>query len=295
MTFENNAIIEKRKIAMTSVIAAIFLTSFKLIIGLLTGSLGILSEALHSGLDLVAAMITFFAVKFADRPADSDHQYGHGKIENYSALIETLLLLITCGWIIYEAVKRLITGAVEIEVTAWSFVVIITSIIIDFSRSRALYRVARKYNSQALEADALHFSTDIWSSVVVLAGLFVASFNFFYADSIAALIVAVIVLVISYRLGKRSFDALIDRAPAGLNEKISELLSQIPEIIKFHDVKVRESGPNKFVELNIHVDKSLNIKDAHRISHKAEELIISNINNINVTVHIEPEVEQEQL
>lgn len=295
MILEEKAIREKRKIAMTSVVAAIFLTSFKLIIGILTGSLGILSEALHSGLDLVAAMITFFAVKFADRPADSDHHYGHGKIENYSALVETILLFITCGWIIYEATKRLISGTVEIEVTYWSFIVISTSIIVDISRSRALYRVARKYNSQALEADALHFSTDIWSSVVVLIGLFFASLNFFYADTIAALIVACIVLIVSYRLGKRSFDALIDKAPEGLNEKISELLAQIPEIIKFHDIRVREAGPNKFVELNIHVDKTLNINDAHRISHKAEELILTNISNIKVTIHIEPEVEKEQI
>ena len=216
MTIDSIATKEKNRIALTSVIAAVFLTSFKLVIGMLTGSLGILSEALHSGLDLLAALITLFAVRFADKPADSDHNYGHGKIENYSALVETLLLLVTCIWIIYEAVKRLVTGRVEIEVTIWSFIVIFTSIIIDISRSRALYRVARKHNSQALEADALHFSTDIWSSCVVLIGLVGAAFSFYSADSIAALIVAMIVLVVSYRLGKRSFDTLIDKAPIGL-------------------------------------------------------------------------------
>ncbi|MCX6150446.1 MAG: cation diffusion facilitator family transporter [Ignavibacteriales bacterium] len=295
MTTEKIAAYEKRKIALTSVIAAVFLTSFKLLIGFLTGSLGILSEAMHSGLDLVAATITLFAVKFADKPADSDHNYGHGKIENYSALIETLLLLLTCAWIIYEAVKRLVTGKVEIEVTIWSFIVIITSIIIDVSRSKALYRVAKKHNSQALEADALHFSTDIWSSSVVLIGLVGAAFQFYYADSISALIVAIIVLVISFRLGKRSFDTLIDKAPEGLNERISSIINEIPEVIKFHNVRVRESGPYKFVELNIHVDKQLSIDQAHKISHKVEEAILQKIENINVTVHIEPEVEKEQL
>ena len=148
---------EKRSIALTSVLAAIFLTGFKLVVGLITGSLGILSEALHSALDLVAAAITFFAVRHSDKPADEDHNYGHGKIENYSALIETLLLVITCIWIIYEAVHRLTTGKMVIDVTVWSFIVIVTSIIVDISRSRALYRVAKKHDSQALEADALHF------------------------------------------------------------------------------------------------------------------------------------------
>lgn len=289
------AVKEKKRIALTSVIAAIFLTSFKLVVGILTGSLGILSEAMHSGLDLLAALITFFAVRFADKPADSDHNYGHGKIENYSALVETILLLVTCFWIIYEAIKRLVTGRVEIDITIWSFIVIITSIIIDYSRSRALKRVAMKHNSQALEADALHFSTDIWSSLVVLAGLVGAAFHFYSADSIAALIVAVIVLIVSYRLGKRSFDILIDKAPEGLKEKIALIIKDVPEVIKFHDIRVREGGPYKFVEVNIHVDKKLSIDEAHKISHKVERKILQKIENIQVTVHIEPEVEKEQM
>jgi cation diffusion facilitator family transporter len=280
---------EKKSIALTSVIAAVFLTGFKLIIGFLTGSLGILSEALHSALDLVAAVITFFAVKFSDTPPDEDHNFGHGKIENYSALIETLLLVITCVWIIYEAVRRLVTHDVKIEVTVWSFIVIITSIVIDFSRSRALYKVAKKHDSQALEADALHFSTDIWSSSVVLIGLIGVSFNFNYADPIAALIVAIIVLSVSYRLGKRSFDALVDRAPKGLHERVEEIVREILEVKQFHDLKVRESGPNKFVELNIHVDQNMTINQAHEISHLVEEAIRNNIKNVNVMIHIEPE------
>jgi cation diffusion facilitator family transporter len=280
---------EKKSIALTSVIAAVFLTGFKIIIGFLTGSLGILSEALHSALDLVAAVITFFAVKFSDTPPDEDHNFGHGKIENYSALIETLLLVITCVWIIYEAVRRLVTHDVKIEVTVWSFVVIVTSIVIDFSRSRALYKVAKKHDSQALEADALHFSTDIWSSSVVLIGLIGVSFNFHYADPIAALIVAMIVLSVSYRLGKRSFDALVDRAPKGLHERVEKIVKEIIEVKQFHDIKIRESGPNKFVDLNIHVDKNMTINQAHEISHLVEEAISSKIKNVNVMVHAEPE------
>ena len=289
MEINEKAVAEKKRIALTSVIAAVFLTVFKLVVGILTGSLGILSEALHSGLDLVAAFITFLAVRFADQPADEEHHYGHGKIENYSALIETLLLFITCIWIIYEAVKRLVTGEIEIEVTYWSFAVIITSIIVDFSRSRALYKVARKYNSQALEADALHFSTDIWSSTVVLIGLVGVSFNFQYADPIAALIVAVIVLGVSYRLGKRSFDALIDRAPKEITEQIKSIVSGIKGVKDFHDLKVRESGPNKFVDLNIHVDNNMSVSEAHSISHEVEKAIRNQIANTHVTIHIEPD------
>lgn len=285
-----DAVKEKRFIAMTSVIAAVFLTSFKLLIGFMTGSLGILSEALHSALDLVAAVITFFAVKFADQPADEGHNFGHGKIENYSALIETMLLFITCIWIIYEATRRLIYHDVEIEVTIWSFIVVITSIVIDVTRSRALYKVARKHNSQALEADALHFSTDIWSSSVVLLGLIGASFNFYYADPIAALIVAIIVLSVSYKLGKRSFDALIDKAPEGMSDQIKRIIDNIPEVKLSHDIKVRESGPQKFVDLNIHVDKNMTIEQAHEISHKVEKEIMSRIKNVEVMVHAEPDV-----
>src|SRR5512137_773367 len=162
---------DKRSAALSSVIAAVGLTSFKVIVGVLTNSLGILAEAAHSGLDLAAAAMTFFAVRVSDKPADQEHPFGHGKVENISALFETLLLLATSGWIIYEAIQRLFFVNVKVEASIWSFIVMGTSIIIDFTRSRILYKAARKYKSQALEADALHFSTDIWSSSVVILGL----------------------------------------------------------------------------------------------------------------------------
>lgn len=289
MSITSDGIAEKKRIALTSVLAAIFLTSFKLVIGLTTGSLGILSEALHSGLDLIAAGITLFAVRAADRPPDADHNYGHGKIENFSALFETLLLLITCGWIIFEAVHRILTKNLQIDVTVWSFIVILTSIVIDFSRSRALYKVAKKYNSQALEADALHFSTDIWSSSVVLFGLTGAAFKFYYADTISAIIVAAIVLYISFRLGKKSFDVLVDKSPEGIKEIISSLIKDIPEVKNFHDIKVREAGAKKFIEFNIHVDKVLTIDEAHEITHRVEKAITGRIENVTVMIHTEPE------
>ena len=279
---------EKKRVAGISVIAAIFLTGFKLLIGLLTGSLGILSEALHSGLDLVAALITYFSVRISDKPADKNHHFGHGKIENFSALIETILLVITCVWIVYEVVNRLVSGNTHIQVTIWSYIVVVSSIIIDVSRSRALYKVARKYNSQALEADALHFSTDIWSSSVVLVGLICTNFGIYIADSIAALGVAVIVLIISYKLGKRAVNVLLDRSPEELSIEISASIQSVPEVKLFHDLKVRVAGAETFINVNIHIDPNLKINDAHAISHKVEALICRKIKRCNVQVHYEP-------
>jgi cation diffusion facilitator family transporter len=280
---------EKKRVALISVFAAIFLTGFKLIIGFITGSMGILAEGLHSGLDLVAAVITYFSVRISDKPADEHHHYGHGKIENFSAFIETILLLITCGWIIYEAAGRLVSGQTHIEVTAWSYIVIISSIIIDVGRSRALYRVAKKYNSQALEADALHFSTDIWSSTVVLFGLICANFGFFFADSVAALVVALIVLYVSYRLGKRAMDVLLDKAPQGTIKIVQHALTEFPEVRHYHNLKVRTAGADTFIKLNIHLDPDLSLLQVHEICDKIEKELSAIIPRSEVYIHAEPQ------
>ncbi len=281
---------EKKRVALISVFAAIFITGFKLVIGLLTGSLGILSEALHSALDMIAAIITFFSVRVSDKPADKEHNYGHGKVENLSALIETLLLLVTCVWIIYEAVHRLVTGQTQIEVSVWSYVVVISSIIIDYSRSRALYRVAKKHNSQALEADALHFSTDIWSSSVVLFGLIAYQFLGWYAaDSIAALFVAVIVLYVSYQLGRKAIDVLLDRSPKNTPQIVREILGSYPEVLKYHSLKARTAGADTFIKFNAHFNPDLSLREVHVVCDKIEAEIQSRIARSEVYIHAEPE------
>ncbi|MBP1673052.1 MAG: cation diffusion facilitator family transporter [Bacteroidetes bacterium] len=282
---------EKKKVAFISVIAAVFLTGFKLIIGLLTGSLGILSEALHSGLDLVAAVITYFSVKISDKPADEEHNYGHGKVENLSALIETFLLLITCVWIIYEAVDRIVNKNTQIEVTIWSYIVVISSIIIDINRSRMLSKAAKKHNSQALEADALHFSTDIWSSAVVLLGLIGANFGFHLADSVAAISVALIVLFVSYRLGRRAIDVLLDSAPKESKNIVNQVLEKYPDVKKFHQVKIRTSGADTFIKFNIHVDPLISLKETHELCDQIEEDIKAQIPRSEIFIHAEPEDE----
>jgi cation diffusion facilitator family transporter len=281
---------EKKRVALISVFAAVFITGFKLMVGLLTGSLGILSEALHSALDMVAAIITYFSVKISDKPADKEHNYGHGKVENLSALIETLLLLITCVWIIYEAVHRLLSGNTHIEVTPWSYLVIISSIIIDYSRSTALSRVAKKHNSAALEADALHFSTDIWSSTVVLFGLISYQFlGWVAADSIAALFVAFIVLWVSYKLGKKAIDVLLDRSPADTNARIRAILETFPAVKKYHSIKIRTAGADTFIKLNIHLDPDLKLREVHEICDCIESEICNTIERSEVYIHAEPE------
>ncbi len=294
--FSQDGAYEKRWAAMSSVIAAVGLTGFKIIIGLTTGSLGILAEAAHSGLDLMAAVMTFLAVRISGKPADSTHLYGHGKAENLSALFETLLLLVTCFWIIYEATHRLLFHPVALKVTFWSFAVMITSIVVDVSRSRVLYRAARKYNSQALEADALHFSTDIWSSGVVILGLvcvkvseWVPGLAFLHqADSIAAILVGLIVVYIGVKLGMRTVQALLDVAPSGIERKIISAVEVLPGVADCHNVRVRYSGPQLFVDIHVLVDGNQTLIQAHNLTEEIERTIQKVIPNADVTVHPEP-------
>lgn len=279
---------EKSKVASISVMAAVVLVSMKLLVGVATGSLGILSEALHSALDFLAALITWVSVKLSDKPADSDHNFGHGKIENFSALLEALLLLATCAWIVYEALSRLFSGNTHIDVGVWSYVVVIASIAIDSWRSRELMRAAKKYKSQALEADALHFSTDILSSFVVLLGLVCANFGYFFADSVAALGVALIVIWVSLRLSMRAVNSLLDKAPEGLHESVEKIISGVDGVVCLHDLRVRSVGPEYEIDVNVHVDPKLSLVDAHDISERVERAVSQKLGNIIINVHIEP-------
>ncbi len=288
---------EKHSAAASSVLAAIGLTTFKIVVGIATGSLGILAEAAHSGLDLVAALMTFFAIRISARPADTGHPYGHGKVENLSALFETVLLLATCAWIFWSAAGRLRSGAVDIEVTFWSFAVMVTSIVVDVSRSRVLYRAARKYNSQALEADALHFRTDVWSSSVVILGLVcvriseaVPAWGFLrYADAVAAIIVAIIVVGVSFRLGTRTVQGLIDAAPPGIERIIVGRVEALPGVADCHNVRVRYSGPLPFVDIHILVSGERTLREVHDLTDQIEAAIREILPGADVTVHPEPD------
>src|ERR1700758_4106108 len=249
---------EKRAAAGNSVLAALVITSLKIVVGITTGSLGILSEAAHSGLDLIASVLTFFSVRVSDKPADADHQYGHGKVENFSAFVETGLLLLTCAWIIYEAILRLFFRHVEIEPSLAAFGVMLFSMCVDWWRSRALGRIATKYDSQALEADALHFSTDIWSSSVVILGLLLVMMGRALhvdwlrdADPVAALVVAGIVVHVSWRLARKTIDALLDAAPAGVRSKIIDAVRRVEGVIEVDRVRIRRAGNRYFADLAV--------------------------------------------
>ncbi|HBL18744.1 MAG TPA: cation transporter [Elusimicrobia bacterium] len=285
---------EKRDVALSSLLAAVVLTGTKLGVGLWTNSLGILSEAAHSGLDLVAAAVTVYAVKVSAKPADPEHPYGHGKVENLSALFETLLLVVTCFWIIKEAVSRLFFHEQPVAVNVWSFLVVLLSIAVDYSRSRALKRVADKYESRALEADALHFSTDIWSSGVVLVGLFgvLAAHRLgipwlAQADSVAALGVAVIVVKVCYRLGRKAVDELLDTVPPGLHDRIAKA-AQVPGVREVRLVRVRRSGPEVFADVTLAVGHEAGLEGAHGAADRAEAAIKAILPKADVVVHVEP-------
>jgi cation diffusion facilitator family transporter len=297
---------DKKAAARNSVFAALFLTLMKLVIGIITGSLGILAEAAHSGLDLVAAFVTMLAVRVSGKPADREHTYGHGKVENFSALIETVLLFVTCAWIIFEAARRIFFKTVEIDPSLWAFLVMAVSIGVDVSRSRMLYAAARKHHSQALEADALHFSTDVWSSSVVILGLVFVwlgknvftrhSSLFGKADAVAAVGVAFIVLFVSYRLGRRTIDVLLDRAPEGLPQQLREAAAAVEGVLNVGQVRVRRSGPVFFVDMTVDVDRNLSFERTHTIAEQVEGRVQTISPGADVVIHTDPrEVERETM
>lgn len=283
---------EKKAVALNSVWAAVGITALKIIVGFTTGSLGILSEAAHSGLDLVAAAITYFSVRLSDKPADADHQYGHGKVENFSAFIETGLLLLTCVWIVYEALKRLFFHEMHVYPSVWGFVVMGASIVVDTWRSRRLRRIAEKYDSQALLADALHFSTDVWSSSVVVLGLALVMAGDHWsvpwlakADPIAALMVAVIVVHVSWRLARQTVDALLDAAPTGIRTRIIAEIYEIDGVLEVDRVRIRRGGSRYFVDVSVAMSRTVTFQKSEQVSTEVAERIRDLLPGADVVVN----------
>jgi cation diffusion facilitator family transporter len=249
---------EKEQVALSSIAASAGLTVAKALVGFATGSLAILSEAGHSLIDLGATVMTYVAVRISGKPADEEHHYGHGKVEAVSALAETALLFLLSGVVIWTAVKRLLSHAGHgVEANAWAFGVILVSIVVDFVRSRALSRTAKVTSSHALEADALHFSSDLWGSLAVLAGLIGVRFDLWWADSAAALAVAVLVLIAGWRLGRRTIDTLTDMAPPGAAAKITGIAANVPGVVDVERVRVRAVGETTFIDLTVAVSRTL--------------------------------------
>src|SRR5260370_1222075 len=290
---------EKKRAALLSVGSALLLVSLKTFLVVRTGSLGVLSQALHSGLDLLAAIITFLAVRMADLPADERHPYGHGKFENFSAFVETGLLALTALYIVYGGFDWLFFTEGHIQPRVAAILVVLVALLIDLTRARTLQYVARKYSSEALEADALHFSTDVWSTIVVIAGIGLVwageTWNLpwlNYADALAGLTVAAVILWVGAQLGRRTLDALLDaepRAPQG--EHLFEAIRAAAQSLglAIHDLTAVQQDGRLFIEMHLEVDEKLSLRDAHRQATDLEEKIRElRDGQVEVNIHIEP-------
>jgi cation diffusion facilitator family transporter len=279
---------EKENVALMSLLASFVLAAAKLIAGLSTGSLGILSEAIHAVLDFGATVITWFAVRWSEEPPDDEHHYGHAKIESVAALIETGLLFVTTAWIVWESIRRLLFHEGHVEVTWWSAAIIAMSIIIDFNRARALQKVADKHSSEALEADALHFSSDMWSSAVVLLGLGAVWLGVPAADSIAALLVSFFIGLAGWRLGQRTIATLMDRAPEGATEAVRKIVEQEPGVLAMRRLRIRPSGATMFVSTVLEVPRTMPVDDMVRLKDSITTRIEDIYPKADVTVTANP-------
>jgi cation diffusion facilitator family transporter len=280
---------EKEQVALTSITASAGLTIAKALVGFATGSLAILSEAGHSLIDLGATVMTYVAVRISGKPADEEHQYGHGKVEAVSALAETALLFLLSGVVIWEAVKRLIEHEPHVVIAnVWAFGVILVSIVVDFMRSRALSHTARKTSSHALEADALHFSSDLWASLAVLVGLVGIHFGLQWADSAAALVVAVLVCVAGWRLGRRTIDMLTDVAPPGATAKITGVAGKVQGVVAVERVRARAVGETTFIDLTVAVSRTLPLDRVTAIKGAVEAALRGQMPGAQATVTIDP-------
>jgi cation diffusion facilitator family transporter len=293
----------KRSAAQSSVLAALGITLLKLLTGVLTGSLGMLSEAAHSFIDLIAAGITLLAVRVSDLPADEEHNYGHGKLESLSASFEILLMLGSCVWIAYEAVHRIVRHThLALSWSVWPFVVLLLSIAVDVTRSRNLHRIAQEHRSEALEADAVHFGTDIWSSAAVFVGL-LASFlgerlqipALEYADPIAALVVAAVILSVTWRLARLTLDSLLDATPPEVRAQLRRNLLRDVEatrgVIAVQRIRVRRSGSNYFVDLTLSLARNLTFQRSEQITFAATEAVQRLLPGADVVIHNVPTAE----
>jgi cation diffusion facilitator family transporter len=274
----------KEKAAFWSIVASAVLTLGKLVAGLLSGSLALLSEAGHGLLDTGATIITYFAVKAADKPADDEHHYGHGKIEAVAALIETGLLAGLAAFVLWEGIHRLMGEPAPVETTPLAFGVLLVSIGVDFFRYRSLARIAKEHRSDALAADALHFSSDLVSSVLVLIGLGATALGFHQGDTIAAIGVALFIGIAGYKLGRRTIDTLVDAAPAGVPERLRGIAEAQPGVVAVESLKVRPAGAQIFGEMVISVARTLPLERVLAIKSGIQDAFGSEFPGSSITI-----------
>lgn len=280
----------KVKVARLSIVSNTFLIIIKIVVGLLSGSVSIISEAIHSSMDLVAALIAFFSVRVSDNPPDSRHPYGHGKVENVSGVIEALLIFIAAGWIIFEASKKIFGGEIELESIGLGSLVMLIAAVVNTLVSMRLYKVARETHSVALEADALHLKTDVYTSLGVAAGLgLIMLTGFRWLDPVVAIMVALFIIFESFNLLKRAFSPLLDES--WKKSEVKDLEQSLEELnVNYHELRTRIAGNYRFVDLHIEIPEDVSVGDAHKYCDKIEDELKKRFQNLNITIHVEPVV-----
>ncbi|MFP5238105.1 MAG: cation diffusion facilitator family transporter [Acidobacteriota bacterium] len=287
--------VEKRRVALRSMLAAAAMTGLKLAAGLLSGSLGVISDGAHSGLDLAGATLTFFSVRVSDKPADEDHPYGHGKVENVSAFVEAGLMAISCAWIIFEAIQRIVHQSVELRHSVWPVLVLVSSIVVDYWRSRQLSEVAQRTGSPALATDAFHFASDIWSTVAVLAGFGMswAGKRFgiealTYADPIAAIAVSAMILRMTWKLTREAVGALTDQISAETRRRVMQEVAAVPGVLAIEQARMRKSGASYFADLTLALPRRSTFEHTGELVRAATEAVQRALPEADVVIHTVP-------
>jgi cation diffusion facilitator family transporter len=291
---------EKRNAAFLSIAAACAITVLKLVVGVFTGSLGMLSDAAHSGVDLIGAGLTFISVRVSDKPADENHPYGHGKVENLSAFFETFLMLASSVWILVEAVHRIFVHPVAVRISVWPFLVLFTSMGVDFGRSRKLKAVAERHQSDALAANALHFASDIWSSIAVLIGLGASWLGasttgrsmglqwMRFADPVAAIIVASLILHFAWKLAWRTVGALTDAIPEDISRRVLRELRAVDGVLSIDQARMRRSGGRYFADFTLSFPRQLTFQRTEELVQKSTAAVQRILPGADVVIHTVP-------
>ena len=285
---QDKANARKERVALFSILASAGITVGKLVAGLLSGSLALLSEAAHALVDTGATIITYFAVRAANKPADREHHYGHGKFESLAALAETVILFMLSGVVVVQAIERLAEGGGHFEPTPLAFAVLLVSIAVDVNRVRSLRKVAKETGSQALAADALHFASDLAGSGLVLLGLGAAVFGFRYGDALAAIGVAGFIAIAGWRLGRQTLDTLLDAAPKGASDRIAALVAQVPGVVEPGELRLRSGGAESFGEMTVFVSRTLSLDRAGLIKEQILSTVRAEYPRTSLTVVVVP-------
>lgn len=283
----------KRGAAALSIVSNAALVILKLIVGIFSGSVSVISEAAHSGIDLIASVIAFFSVRVSDVPADDDHPFGHGKIENISGVVEAVLIFIAAGYIVFEAIRKMIAPSHQVD-TSLGIIVMLISSVANYLISSLLFKVAKKTDSVALEADGHHLRVDVWTSMGVFLGLgLIKLTGWAFLDPIIAMVVAILIMKVAYDLTREAGKPLVDsRLPGHEIERVTAILHSETQIIGFHKLRTRKAGPHRHIDVHIIVPEDLTVKEAHDVAEQLEHKIRNEFGGAQVVTHVEPDTEE---